>query len=247
MKNYPEIVVDNFTQIYAVAKKDSKVNASRFYGTFSQMGAYIDFASTKIRKHFNPEYIEEVFEVQEVVFDPVKLKEIMIERLKESGVKVIYNKEVERVLKNEDKIDVHVFNSDSYTATHVINTTYSEINKILERSNLEKISLKHELIEMAIVELPEPIRNMCVTIMDGPFFSLMPYPPSKYHTFSHVRYTPHCSWNDLEGTKDGVSELKNLESNFPYMIRDGIRYMPILKDCIHKESIYVVKTILNGN
>ena len=55
---------------------------------------------------------------------------------------------------------------------------------------------KHELTELALVEPPEALGGAAVTVMDGPFFSLMPYPSRGLYTLSHVRYTPHCNWHD---------------------------------------------------
>ena len=49
------------------------------------------------------------------------------------------------------------------------------------------------------MEVPEPLREMALTVMCGPFFSLVPYPSRGLHSFSHVRYTPHYQWHDAPG------------------------------------------------
>ena len=49
--------------------------------------------------------------------------------------------------------------------------------------------------------------------MDGEFFSIMPYPAYSYfkclNTLSHVRYTPHAYWHDVECFHDGYLELEH--------------------------------------
>jgi hypothetical protein len=54
---------------------------------------------------------------------------------------------------------------------------------------------------MALVEVPEPVRGLGITVMCGPFFSVMPFPPRGLHTLSHVRYTPHEAWSDAAGAR----------------------------------------------
>ena len=78
-----------------------------------------------------------------------------------------------------------------YSAEHVFNCTYASINQILHSSSLELIPLKHEMTEMALVDVPEEIRHAGITVMCGPFFSVMPFPSvlmngHYLHSFSHV-------------------------------------------------------------
>lgn len=83
--------------------------------------------------------------------------------------------------------------------------------------------------------------------MCGPFFSIMPFPPRHLHTLSHVRYTPHCYWQDTENFTLPTSEIYHQaarKSNYSYMIRDAGRYIPILKDCCYVDSMWEIKTIL---
>ena len=82
------------------------------------------------------------------------------------------------------------------SARKVFNCTYSRINQLRLSSGLTAIPLKHELAELALVKVPFPLETIGVTVMCGPFFSLMPFPPRGLHSLSHVRYTPHCEWID---------------------------------------------------
>jgi hypothetical protein len=77
----------------------------------------------------------------------------------------------------------------------------------------------------------------------------MPYPSKGLHTLSHVRYTPHHSWNDHDHYVDSHAHLNNLikSSNYLYMLRDAERYLPIIRDARYVESIYEIKTVLLQN
>ena len=84
--------------------------------------------------------------------------------------------------------------------------------------------------------------------MDGPFFSLMPFPPRGLHTLSHVRYTPHMQWNDSYGV-DPYKKLDayNQATRVDRMVRDTARYLPAILDAQHVDSLFEVKTVLVKN
>ena len=89
---------------------------------------------------------------------------------------------------------------------------------------------------------------MGITVMDGPFFSILPFPFKKLHTLSHVRYTPHISWMD----ETGINPYQKLasykcNSHFNRMIRDSGRYLPVILDSKYIESMFEVKTVLSNN
>src|SRR4029077_13077482 len=108
------------------------------------------------------------------------------------------------------------------------------------------IPAKHELTELALVEPPESLGGAAVTVMDGPFFSLMPYPSRGLFTLSHVRYTPHCNWHDKPGepVTDGEWLRANADTRFVHMVRDAQRYLPAMRETRYVESLFEMKTIM---
>jgi glycine/D-amino acid oxidase-like deaminating enzyme len=127
----------------------------------------------------------------------------------------------------------------------VFNCTYSAINHLLAASGLPIVPLKHEGTELALVEPPDALRGAGVTVMCGPFFSIMPFPPRRLHTLSHVRYTPHHAWREDRDVPPRPSDHRpELHSNFERMVRDAARYMPCLRECRYRGSLWEVKTVL---
>jgi glycine/D-amino acid oxidase-like deaminating enzyme len=124
----------------------------------------------------------------------------------------------------------------------VFNCTYSALNELLERSGLDLIPLRHELTEMLLIEPPEELRHAAVTVMCGPFFSTMPFPALGLHSFSHVRYTPHVSWE--ERTRAVAHPTRIPRSNAVHMLKDAQRYLPLLSRARTVRSFFEVKTIL---
>ena len=130
----------------------------------------------------------------------------------------------------------------------VFNCTYSRINHLRTGSGLPVISINNQIAEIALVEVPPALETIGVTLMDGPFFSILPFPGRDLHTLSHVRYTPHHTWQETGiGTVAGADIIKDnapIASNYPYMIRDACRYMSVLAECTYKDSLFEIKTVL---
>ncbi|WP_047022019.1 FAD-dependent oxidoreductase [Aliarcobacter butzleri] len=246
IKDFEKAIKNDFDKFYAIAKVGSKVNANQFYEIYKKMGAPINKAQPHTKALFNDKLIDEVFKVKEFAFDSKILKEIVLEKFEESKCELRVNTKVKSIEKNIDEtINVYLENDEPLNAKFVFNCTYSGLNTVLKNSNLPLLNLKHEITEMSLIELPDELKNFSITVMDGPFFSIMPFPSIGLNTLSHVRYTPHGSWIDKEDYYNGYKILKDYEkkSNFRYMINDAKRYIPLLEDAIYKNSIYEVKTV----
>ena len=98
------------------------------------------------------------------------------------------------------------------------------------------------------MDVSPALKGLGITVMDGPFFSMMPFPARGLHTLSHVRYTPHMHWNDQRGI-DPYQKLNDYEraTRVDRMIRDVGRYLPSVLEAKYVESLFEVKTILIKN
>ncbi|MBD3366836.1 MAG: FAD-dependent oxidoreductase [Candidatus Eisenbacteria bacterium] len=252
VRDYPECIVSDFEKYYAIGRVFSKVTAEQFRRFISRIGSPIEPAEPEIARLFNPDLVEAVYSVKEYAFDPVILKNITREKLDAAGIEIRFETEAVRV-EREDAGTLAVTTrgpegEDRITAPSVQNCTYSGLNRLLSRSGLPNIYLKHELTEMALVEMPDELQGLSVTMMCGPFFSFMPFPPLGLYTLSHVRYTPHCEWYDHTGGKasDPYAYFDEVpkRSFGVHMIRDASRYIPSLAGCRQVDSLWEVKTVL---
>jgi glycine/D-amino acid oxidase-like deaminating enzyme len=250
-EEFKSCIVNDFTKLYAIARYGSKVSAFQFNEMFQGIGSPIEKAPPKFQKLFNKELVEDVFLVQEYAFDAVILKDIMKQKLEDAGIMVAYNTEVIQLEKQESDpfIQLELDNGNLIHGRFAFNCTYSQINKLMKNSNLPMLPMKEELTEMALIKMPDELKDVGITVMDGPFFSTMPYPSRNLHSLSHVRYTPHFSWSDREDFMDGHGYLKNqpVHSNYLYMLKDAQRYIPAIKEAEYVDSIYEIKTVLLQN
>lgn len=169
--DFPFAIKKDFVHLYGIARRSSKVNAIQFKKFCQKIGAKVTVYNGPMRKNFNLRLIEEVFEVEEYAFDSIKIFEWLNQKLTQSKIEVRLNTR---------------FDSNSHDAKFVFNATYSGLNSVVKTSAM----LKHEIAEMVLIRPPSEIHHFGITIMDGPFFSIMPFPSSACHSLSHVRYTP---------------------------------------------------------
>ena len=244
---------DTFDKYYMISKIQSKISARQFEEFCKRIGAACEPAPPKITNLVDPTYIEATFTTKEFAFDSKNLKKIMLERIESAGVELHLNQKVDSVATINGKLLVNVSSAtdgsefESIVADHVFNCTYSMINQVITDSNLEVIPLKHEMTEMAIVDVPHELKNAGITVMDGPFFSVMPFPSKGLHSFSHVRYTPHYEWYDnKEHYRNAHKHYKEImkKSAYSSMLQDAKRFMPILYESTYIESIWELITIL---
>lgn len=250
-EEYSAAVVSSFDKYYAIARHLSKVNARQFKRFCEKIGAEVSPSPENIKAFFSPTLIDDVFKVKEYAFNSHILRDTLLEQIAaRPGIVVRNNEPVDYIAEGEAGITVKT-DKGVYEAEYVLNCTYSSINSLHRRSHLPPVALKHEITEMCLVKMPDTLSDFSVTVMDGPFFSLMPFPSKNLYTLSHVRYTPHESWMDDGTPVDSQHSaphdyLKNIpfHTNYKQMYNDVVRFIPALKDMEYVESIVEVKTVL---
>jgi len=249
---FKDAIVTDFEQYYAISRRRSNVTARQFTQFCRRIGADMRPAPAPIRRLFDDDMIEAVYCVTEHAFDADRLRQCLRDRIEAMGIKVLTQTEALKIAVEGDqrfRLEIRDARSDErrdLTCRYLYNCTYSRLNEILARSGLETIHLKHEATEMALVDLPPSLRNLSITVMCGPFFSVMPFPPAKLATLSHVSYTPHYEWADEPANGGYTCHAPSfpLPTRFDRMRRDAARYVPALRECSYVRSLWEVKTIL---
>ena len=254
VRDWPDAVKDDFAKLYAIARH-SKVTARQFRRFCQQIGAQLDAPASCHRKLFDERLIEDVFQVQEYAFDTTRLAAWAIDELDELGVQLQLGCRVTSVkhdgpgvrLELTPGIDLNAV-PRAVSARFLFNCTYSGINHVGGELGHAKAQVKHEVTEMGLMQLPAHLLDFGVTVMDGPFFSIMPFPAREVHTLSHVRYTPHHQWLDAPAI-DPYERLAlySRQSRLEWMVRDARRYMPAIQEARHVDSLWEVKTVLVKN
>ena len=251
--DWNDCVKSDFRKYYALARRNSKVTPHQFRKFCVQIGAPLSRAEAEITQLFNPALIEAVYKVEEYAFDSVRLRAWAERELRASGISCHFGRQIINAstgTENSVQITMRdgsgILEKMSYSIA--INCTYSGLSQVEGNQGLGRNHLKHEIAELALIEPPLELEGIGVTVMDGPFFSTMPFPARGCHSLSHVRYTPHSFWVDRYGLNPyDVLNQSTLETRVDRMIRDASRYLPVLAKSKYRGSLFEVKTILEKN
>ncbi|MFK2904152.1 FAD-dependent oxidoreductase [Dyella ginsengisoli] len=255
LRDWPSAVKKDFTKIYAIARRNSKVTARQFERFCGEIGAIIKPADLVLRELFEPRLIEKVFAVEEYAFDTTELAAWAERELIACGVEVCLGTHATAISRGAGgTLDVTVRSDESsekvISSRYVFNCTYSGLNQLKGDFPGTRACLKQEITEMALMRLPGELEGLGITVMDGPFFSLMPFPARNgLHTVSHVRYTPHMHWTDERGIDpyQKLAQYDQSETRVDRMLRDIGRYLPAVQRAKYVDSLFEVKTILTKN
>ena len=127
----------------------------------------------------------------------------------------------------------------------------------------EPFKIKYELCEIILCEVNDALRDIGLTVMDGPFFSVMPFGKTGYHSLTSVSFTPHMTSYTSTATfecqdkSEGLCTADNLyncndcpckpESAWPYMSQLAKKYMNPKFKIDYKGSLYSMKPILKAS
>jgi glycine/D-amino acid oxidase-like deaminating enzyme len=225
---HPGVLRKGGLAVYAVARTHSHTSPRQFVRFCAAIGAPLTEAPSEVWSLFDRDRIDAVYLVEESVMDADVLRVSVTRTLSTAGVEVWLGQAVDRL---SSGVLVHLSDT-TIRARHVFNCTYSALDTLADVP-----ALRHERAELAIVDLPE-LSGMSITVMDGPFFSLLPHPPTGLHTLSHVRHTPHG---------EGRALPVNVDSRFDRMVRAASPFLPALRDARYVRSIFETKTLLPHN
>ncbi len=244
-------VFDSYDALYAVASRNSHVSSKQFLGMMRSVGAVCEPASRRHAALFDPSRIEAVFRVEEFAFDAVVLAEEMRDDLDRAGIDVFLRTEAAGATRDDEGWQIRLSGegrpADLLSADRLVECTYGRTG-ILPGLPASLHPIRFEICEVCLVTPPPILRGVGVTIMDGPFFSCMPYPSAGLHTLTHVRWTPRRAWVSRGDGPDPYAELARepTGSRFEEMRADAARLLPVMRDARYERSLFEVKAVLQA-
>lgn len=231
---------------YGISRLSSRVSA----GAFEAFCKRLDVKCQPVSFNGLLNNVEAVFEVDENAFNARNLMGELFKRLGKKNVDIVPSTRVKSVAEAPlRQVEVKLETGSSVRFDEVFNCTYSHLNHVNVNSGLPILPMKHQVAEICLIEEPKNL-EAAFTLMDGGFFSIMPYPAADTWSLTHVRYTHHETMlhrvTDKELNEfplDG--EGKEPKSRYEYMRRDVLRYLPDVQ-LKHIRSKFVTKSTLVG-
>ncbi len=229
----------DFEKYYAIDRFGSFTDGQQF----ERFCDYIKIQCDRIYEHplFNFNRIDALYATTEYSFDPILIAEYYKKKLtEEKNIKILNST---RVLSAEAvganwALEVKGPTSDFrlLTSHQVINATYSGSNAINRLFGVPDIQLMHEISEIAFITSPQ-VKNIGLTVMDGPFGSIMPYGLSGLLSLSSVAYTHHKVSYDNLPTFDCQHVNLNCQPDFPA----NCNYCPAQPPSSHRKMLAQMK------
>ena len=188
---YIDCVNRSFTKIYATSARFSWTNAAAFRRFCETAG--IPCEEIDARKYFEDGVVDGAFLTEEYAFDALLIRErLMREIAALPSVSVLFRHMVDRIVREGDGFSVSAA-GETFTADYVLNATYASANAVLDMGGFDPLPTKYELCEIILGDPSPALKPLGITVMDGPFFSVMPFGCSRFHSLTSVCFTPHAT------------------------------------------------------
>ena len=255
--DFKEGINDNFEKIYAVAADYSWANGEQFKKFCDNLNLLCDEIPKE--KFFNSYTIDKAFLTKEYSFDAKKIGDKLYRELRALGCNFKFEAKITSIKKEKDIFIVQLEDGSEYFTPFILNATYAGINKIHDLLGFEYLPIKYEFCEVILCEVSDNIKNVGLTVMDGPFFSVMPFGLTGYHSITTVSRTPHftsydhlppydCSGDEKLHTKEHRKGCIHCgiypETAFQEMVQTAKKYLSENIEIKYVKSLFTIKPIL---
>lgn len=258
-RDFAFCVNQEFNKVYATSAKYSWSSGVQFK-KFCK-AANILCEELPPQKFFKDGMCDGVFLTREYTYDAMLLKDYYLQQLSTlNNVTISYGVNITSIERDADSYVVRTGQSQSFSTGFLLNATYAGTNQILEMLGYEKFGIKYELCEIILCEVNDALREYGFTVMDGPFFSIMPFGKTGLHSLTSVTFTPHtvsydalpsfacqeksggyCSVRHLGNCNDCPAKPKTA---FPYMANLARKYLKDEYGFTYEKSLFSMKPIL---
>ena len=197
-KDYAFCINKEFDQIYATSSKYSWTDGRQFKEFCRAVGILCEELHPS--SYFKNGMCDEAFRTREYTYDAMILKDYFMHKISEyqAQCKVKYGVKIKEIEKFQDVYLIVTEENETFQSGFILNAAYAGTNQILDMLGFEKFSIKYELCEIILCNVNEKLKNIGFTVMDGPFFSIMPFGKTGYHSLTSVTFTPHTtSYNEM--------------------------------------------------
>jgi hypothetical protein len=233
---YGRAVMGRRDHFYAIARERSLTSGPELLAFLDRMRLPYERVQPD---WLDEENLELAVAVEESLFDPLMLRALAWEQLREAGVRVELRRRV-RVAELESFAEVVV-------------ATYAALNYALAGAADER-DYQFEVVEKPLVRAPASLAGKSVVVLDGPFTCIDPYGESGLSVVGHVVHAIHHSNVGLHADvpeelapllNRGVVDPPSL-SRFPLFAEAAAAFMPDIAAAEHIGSMFTIRTVLPG-
>lgn len=258
-KDYHFCINSEFEKIYATSTAYSWTDGEQF----KKFCKAADVLCEELPpgKFFKEGVCDAAFLTREYTYDASMLRDFFLNKIEAyPNIELKYSSKIYSIWKEADSYKIEMERGMVYASSYVLNATYASVNQILNMLGYETFKIKYELCEIILCDVNDMLKKYGITVMDGPFFSIMPFGRTGYHSLTSVTFTPHTTCYDElpafscqkdSGGSCSADHLDNCnfceakpESAFAYMSHLARKYLKEELWFEYRESLFSMKPIL---
>lgn len=258
-KDFDFCINREFKKVYATSSRYSWSDGAQFKKFCAAAG--IPCEELCPDSYFRDGMCDGAFLTREYTYDAEILKQYYLEKLAPlDNVKIRYGVNICAIERLSDCWRLRTEDGGEERTGFLLNATYAGTNQINEMAGFDKFGIKYELCEIILCEPNERLREYGFTVMDGPFFSIMPFGKTGVHSLTSVTFTPHTTSYDGVPTFEcqkrsggfcSTFRLGNCndcparpQTAFPYMANLARKYLREEYGFEYLSSLFSMKPIL---
>ena len=263
-EEYSFCIHSKFDQVYATSADFSWTDAKQFRKFCEAAGIRCEEVAPS--RYFREGACDGAFLTEEYTYDAQILKNYFLEKLSGlDNVTLMFNVRIRSIKKESEYYTVRTADGSTFNSGFILNATYASVNQILRLLGYEPFAIKYELCEIILCDVSEKLKGTGITVMDGPFFSIMPFGKTGSHSLTSVTFTPHttsydtlptfnCQMKKMSGVGCTPEMLGNCnecparpDSAWDYMSNLARKYLREEYGFQYRSSLFSMKPILKAS
>jgi len=233
-----DVLVNDLGHYYAIASEGSMTSPEQYAAVIRAHHLLCEEVSLPA---LNPDMVSLTIRAHEAVWDPRKLRKIVLDRVAASGIEVKLGKRVE--LKDLDHHD------------HIVFATYTSNNLAYGDDESSYKQYQFELCEKLVIEPPAHLVGLSIVVMDGKFMCIDPFgQDTGMSVVGSVEHAIHSrQFGFFPVTPPEYQHLLNRgvvpnpsPSKAQLILEDAERYMPGIASSRLVGSMFTYRTVLPG-
>ena len=231
LRTFAPAIVRNSRHYYAIPHEGSQTPPE----LFEQVMAEYKFRLDPCRPDWmNFDFIDKCYEVEEQIYDPEILRDLLAEQIRSLGIKFNQQEFLQAMRPEYD---------------YVVWATYG-----LGPSRGLFKSVKYQVAEKILIRLPKHLQGVSLVIVDGPFTAFDPYGSSERSMWGSAKHSNHWTTTDpTEPIPEKYRALLNGPSfepiswtRFDDMRRDAMLGIPDSSEAVYLGSRFTIRVVENN-
>jgi len=256
-ERFPTAVFD-FHQIYAISKHNSKTSGRDFLAFIDRLN--INYEVIDESQYFNSGTVNLALSVEEPTFDAKILRNLLLEEINLSqNLELNLNTSVIGGEIRESESTLLLSDEAEVKTAGIVIASYAGINPIRKLLGLPMLPLTFELAEIILGTVTSEMMGIGITVMDGPFWSIMPFGNTGAVSLTSVGNTPllksktlpvfQCQSRRTDCTPLRIADCNNCDvkpsTSLTHHIQQMKLYLKNQEFFTPKDRLVTVKSILS--